>query len=144
MDFKKYSSNLFTQYIIIPTSEVGILKDTKDKRREHYLDNAENAKLWNKSRPNDIATPYEISEMVDRALKTTKKSRKWYAKKFSDNIIQGKSKMEIWNLLEGLRQPTLEEKAIMFTRAVLRDPKATKLTLTREQVVIVCSRDLLK
>jgi hypothetical protein len=68
MDFKTYSSNLFTQYIIIPTSEVSELKNVKDKRRELYLQKAENAKLWNKQRPNDIATPYEISEIIDRAL----------------------------------------------------------------------------
>jgi hypothetical protein len=52
--------------------------------------------------------------------------------------------MEVWNLLEGFRKPTPTEKAIMFTRAVLRDPDLFWLSLTREQVVIVCARDLVK
>ncbi len=115
----------------------------KLKRRESYLKKARDEKLWNESRPNDIASAYEISEVIDRALKIKEKSRQWYARTFSDRIIQGKSKMEVWNMLERYRKPTLEEKAIMFTRAALRDPSIKTLSLTREQVVIVCARDLM-
>ncbi len=68
MDFDTYGKKLFTQYIIIETKDVSLLKEIKGKRRTDALIKAREYKLWNEERPTDIASDNEITIMIHRAL----------------------------------------------------------------------------
>ncbi len=63
-----YGKKLFTQYIIIETKDVALLKEIKGKRRTDALIKAREYKLWNEERPTDIASDNEITIMIHRAL----------------------------------------------------------------------------
>jgi len=52
--------------------------------------------------------------------------------------------MPIWNEKLASTKPTLQEVAVMFTRAALRDKDARSGILTRFQVAGICSKCLLK
>lgn len=67
MDFDTYGKKLFTQYIIIPTSEVELLKEIKGKRRLENLEKAREYKVWNEQRGSDLASAFEISKMLENA-----------------------------------------------------------------------------
>ncbi len=51
LDFDMYGKKLFTQYIIIETKDVALLKEIKGKRRADALVKAREYKLWNEERP---------------------------------------------------------------------------------------------
>lgn len=52
--------------------------------------------------------------------------------------------MPIWNEKQAMTKPTLQEVAVMFTRASLRDKNANSGVLTRLQVACICSKCLVK
>lgn len=142
MNFEKYWHKLFTQYVIIPTSEIELLKEAKWKRKLELLEKAKEHKIWNGERGSEIATSFEISKMISNAG-FADKTRWFYARLFMDKIIIGKSTITIWNQRDALVKASEMEIALMFTRSVTRTPWAKTLTLTREQVAIAIARDLL-
>lgn len=144
MDFEKYSSRLFTQYIIIETKDIQLLKDIKWKRRSEALTKAREYKIWNETNPDTIATDFEIVTMIHRAINITdNKTRAWYANIFQKKILQWKANLDIWNKKEWLRQATTQEIAIMFTRSAKRDARIWSGVLSREDVAVIVARDLL-
>jgi len=142
MNFEKYWQKLFTQYVIIPTSEIELLKEAKWKRKLELLGKANEYKIWDGKRGSDIATAFEISKMISNAW-FADKTRGFYARLFMDKILIGKSTITIWNQRDALVKASEMEIALMFTRSVTRTPWAKTLTLTREQVAITIARDLL-
>lgn len=51
--------------------------------------------------------------------------------------------MKVWNEKEAKRNASNEELAIMFSRAVTRNPDTAKLTLSRFQVASIIGRDFI-
>lgn len=101
-------------------------------------------KIWNEERPKDLATEKEIRIMLNRAIGLPDEYvwlRKMVHHLVNDHIIRGK----ILQVFEGrdYEKATDFEIAIMFTRAVLRNPKFSELCLSREQVAEVLGRDFL-
>ena len=131
----KQVKRLFTQYIALGAADMNALKDLKNKRTAEYLQKSKDC--WNKERPNEIASPYEIAVMVNRAKSLHKnESRLFYATLFSDYILRGAGVMQVWNNLQGQDEASDQEIAVMFTNAVTRE-KFTELKLTRLQVATV-------
>lgn len=144
LDFETYGDRLFTQYIIIETKDVALLKEIKWKRRSDALIKAREYKLWNESRPTDIASNEEIQAIVNRALSLPYgKTRAWYATTFQKKILQWKANLPIWNQKDGWKKATATEIATMFTRASRRDSFAKSWIMTREDVAVICARDLI-
>lgn len=144
MDFDTYGKRLFTQYIIIETKDVSLLKEIKGKRRADALIKAREYKLWNEERPTDIASDQEITTMINRALGlSSEKTRAWYANLFQKKILQGKANLPIWNQKDWLKKATPLEVATMFTRSARRDSSAKSGIMIREDVAVIVARDLI-
>lgn len=145
LDFDTYGNKLFTQYIIIETKDVALLKEIKGKRRSDALIKAKEYKLWNWERPNEIASDQEIAIIVHRALwiDPPTKARWWYANIFQRKILQWKADLPIWNQKDAMKKATETEVATMFTRSARRDSSVKSGIMTREDVAVVCARDLI-
>ena len=139
--------DLYSQYEFLLTSEQEKFVEAKKKRKNAYLQKAFEKKIWNEERPSDMATASEIRIMFNRALAVVdnKISSAWrtfrssYALLFEEKIVRGKAK--IYNEENKWSIASDEEIAIMFTRAVTRNPDLNALVLTRQQVAEVCGRD---
>lgn len=137
----RMANRLFTQYIALGPTDLAALKNLQNKRTQEYL--VKSAAVWNKKNPEDIATPYEIATMVNRALNFVgNQKRKRYIATFEDKILRGAGVLAISNGSEPERMAKDLEIAVMFTNAVTREA-FTQLKLTRLQVATVIGRDLL-
>jgi len=120
------------------------MKDVRNARAQSYNQKSMQKKIWNGERPNDIATDEEIRIMLGRGLDIMgARSRQYWATTFEDKILRGKGIVTIWNEKDGQKNASDTEVAIMFTRAVKRDPKVSSKLLTRFQVSAVIGRDIL-
>jgi len=144
LDFDTYWSKLFTQYIIIETKDISLLKEIKWKRRADALIKAKEYNIWNGLRPTEIASDDEVQAIVNRSLALPYgKTRAWYASTFQKKILQWKANLPIWNQKDGWKKATAIEIATMFTRASRRDSSAKSWIMIREDVAVVCARDLI-
>lgn len=144
LDFDTYWTVLFTQYIIIETKDIAILNELRWKRKANALIKAREYKLWNGERPWDIATDKEITIMVHRALNiTSAQTRAWYASIFQKRILQWKAELPIWNKKEWEKIATEMEIATMFTRASRKNASVSSGIMKREDVAVICARDLI-
>lgn len=131
---------LFTQYIALWPADLEALKNLQNKRTQEYL--KKSAHVWNAKNANDIASPFEIATMINRALKFLgNQKRQRYIEIFEEKILRGAGVMQISNGKELGRTAKDQEIAVMFTNAVTREPY-TALKLTRLQVATVIGRDL--
>lgn len=136
----KYSdiSELFSQYIFENVEKIS------EKRRTKNLQKAFDAKIWNEERPDDTAVAHEIRIMINRAL-GLRYDFEWLRSSLNymleDKISRGKIKL--YNEKDKYKIATDEEIAIMFNRAVIRDPDINVEELSREQVAEVIGRDFL-
>lgn len=136
---------LYSTYMVLDPSDAWVLKDARNVRAKNYAQYAQDHGIWNGMQPDGIATDEEIYIMVNRAMNTLGlKTRAYYANVFEERILIGKWQMTIWNEKLAMSKPTLQEVAIMFTRAVLRDINAKSGILTRFQVAAICSKCLVK
>ena len=126
---------LYSTYIILDPSDAPALKDARNVRAQKYAWLAKEKGIWNGTLPDGIASDEEIYIMTNRALNILGlKTRAYYANVFEERMLLGKGQMPIWNEKLAMTKPTLQEVAIMFTRAVLRDKEAKSGILTRFQV----------
>lgn len=136
--------SLYSTYIILDPSDVDKMKDVRNVRAQSYNQKSLEKKIWTGDRPNDIASDSEIRIMLGRAVDVMwARSRQYWATTFEDKILRGKWIVSIWNEKDWKKNATDRELAVMFTRAVKRDPKASEITLTRFQVSAVIGRDFL-
>lgn len=141
--------DLYSQYEFLLTTEQEKFIEARKKRANKYLQAAYDAGLWNEERPNDIASPFEIRVMLNRALAKTdaKINNDWrtfrssYAYLFESKIIRGK--LKLYNEERQFNLASDEEIAIMFTRALTRSPGMTDMVLSRQQVAEAIARDFL-
>lgn len=144
-----HAHHLFTQYVNVYNSEIQKFIEAKNRRANKYLQLAFDHKIWNEERPADTASSSEIRIMLNRALAVVdnKISADWvtfrssYAMLFEEKIIRGKA--QIYNEKQKYNIASDDEIAIMFTRAVTRNPDLKGLVLTRQQVAEVIGRDFL-
>lgn len=141
--------DLYSQYEFLLTTEQEKFIEARKKRANKYLQAAFDAGLWNEERPSDIASPFEIRVMLNRALAKTDPNvivdwrtfRSSYAYLFESKIIRGKFKL--YNEERQFHLASDEEIAIMFTRALTRAPGMTEMVLSRQQVAEAIARDFL-
>ena len=118
------------------TDEQEAFLQAKKKRKNEYLQKAFDAKVWNEERPLAIASALEILIMVNRAL-GVRDDYEWLRKMafylVNDKIVRDKVLM-IYNEQDPYKMASDMEFAIMFTRAVMRNPGINELVLSREQV----------
>ena len=134
--------DLYSQYEFLLTSEQEKFIEAKKRRKNAYLQKAYEKKIWNEERPKDLVTEAEIRIMLNRAIGLPEDYiwlRKMVHHLVNDKIVRGK----ILQVFEGrgYDKATDWEIAVMFTRAVLRNPKFSELCLSREQVAEVVWRD---
>lgn len=141
--------DLYSQYEFLLTTEQEKFVEARKKRANKYLQLAFDKKLWNEERPADAATAAEIRIMLNRALKHLDNNiqedwrtfRSSYAYLFERKIVRGK--VSLYNEERQFNLASDDEIAIMFTRAVTRNPDLNALVLTRQQVVEAIARDFL-
>jgi hypothetical protein len=101
------------------------MRDVRNARAASYAKKAQDKKVWNGERPNDIATDEEIGIMIRRASDFMgARSRNFFASLFEGKILRGKGIVTIWNEKDALKNANEKEVAVMFTRAVRRNPTA--------------------
>lgn len=137
-------ADLYSQYEFLLTSEQEKFVEAKKKRKNNYLQKAFDAKIWNEERPDDTADAHEIRIMINRAL-GLRYDFEWLRSSFNymleDKISRGKIKL--YNEKDKYKIATDEEIAIMFNRAVTRDPNINVEELSREEVAEVIGRDFI-
>ncbi len=135
---------LYSTYIMLDPSEVDKFNELRNFQAKLHADQAKEKGIWNGNNGTDIATDGEIRTMISRAMDIMGvRPRQYWATIFDEKILRWKWILPIWNEKDGKRNATDRELAIMFTRAVKRDPKISELSLTRFQIASVIGRDLL-
>lgn len=135
---------LYSCYIQLGPSDAGALRDHRNALAKKYADLAQSKWFWNWQNGENIATPEEIRIMLSRALDIMgARTRQYWGDTFIDKIIKWKMIFSIWSEKDGKRNATNDELAVMFARAVLRDPTIQKSTLSRFQVATIIGRDFI-
>jgi len=137
--------HFFSRYEFALTTELEKVIKARENRRTLYLQKAFEAKIWNESNPDQVATPSEIAKMFKRGLGFADDRRimvYMVARHIDRQIIRGKwqSMQWVYNQRVIATDATIAD---IFTKAVMRNIGISAPILSRKQVAEIIGRDFL-
>lgn len=135
----------FSRYEFVLTEDLEKVIKARENRRTLYLQKAFDAKIWNETNPDQIATAREIATMFKRGLGYGDNRRMMVyvvAMHIDKYIIRGKWQ-SIQEIYDGKIIASDTIIADIFTKAVVRNLGISAPILSRKQVAEIIGRDFL-